>query len=148
MFFYTVIFLVCLIAAVIIAWLYRLTSSIGTTIRKTKSSRSESGPTGHVDANKDVSAAWDVKSRNARGTLAKTHAGRSKFGYEIGEDNSYYGPRDKYAAPLHAKVQLQSAGWLHREDKTELHGSVYKVTRRLKVREKNPKYVSKPASWS
>jgi len=65
-----------------------------------------------------------------------------------GGDNFYFGPRNDYSAPLHANVQLNSAGWISREDKQTTSGRTYKVNRRVKVREQNPLHVSKPASWS
>ncbi len=150
---YTFILVACIIVAVVIPWLYRLVSGAGTVILQTISPRCEKGPTSHLKANSvrlhthSLSAYRSLETHGAPIISARTHDKRREIRQEIAEDASYYGPRNIYISPTHAKVQLPSAGWLQREDSHSAAGRAYKVTRRLKIREKNPKIVSKPASW-
>ncbi len=153
MLFYTSIFIACIITAVVIPWLYRLVSGAGTVILQTISPRCEKGPTCHLKANSvrlrshSLSAYRSLETHGAPIISTRTHGKRPEIRQEIAEDASYYGPRNIYSAPSHARVRLPSAGWLRREDSHSEIGGTYKVTRRLKVREKNPKIESKPASW-
>jgi hypothetical protein len=76
--------------------------------------------------------------------VGRSHTGKPVVEHESGKDNSY----DECAAPLQAKVLYRSADCINREDKSTFRGNSYKVTRSVKAREKNPQYVSKPASWA
>jgi hypothetical protein len=142
MLFYTTIFLACVIAAIIIPWLYRLISDAGKAVHRTILPHSEHGPTSHLRTSlvRHGSTPWDLKNHRAPGMFAKAEQ-------KIASDDSYYGPRNQYSASTQAKVFMPNAGWIHREDKTAFIGNTYKVTRRLKTREKFPKIVSKPESW-
>ena len=137
MLFYTAILVACVFAAVLIPWFFRLASKAGTTVQRCLFSR-DTGPVSHLPAspitktNKDQSV-----------TLA-----RARADIKSERDNSYLGPRNDYSAPLQAKVHLKSEGWIRREDRMTTGGRTYKVNRRLKVREQNPEYVSKPKSWA
>ena len=153
MLFYTAIFVVCVIAAISIPWLYRLISSAGKAVQQTIFPGSEKGPTSHLkttpvySGNNGASAPWDLTSYNEPMVLARVSANQAEVDQAMGENTSYYGPNNVYAAPLRAKVILPSSGWIQREDKRLHDGITYKVTRRVKTREKNPKYVSRPSSW-
>ena len=150
---YTAIFIACIIAAVAIPWLYRLVSGAGTVILQTIIPGSENGPTSHLKVNSvhshshSQSACWSHETQGTPMISAGLHVKRLELRQEIAEDASYYGPRNKHSAPSHPRVQLPGVGWLRREDSISTAGRTYKVTRRLKVREINPKILSKPASW-
>jgi len=139
---YTTIFVACVVAAIIIPWLYRLISGAGKAVHRTILPRSEHGPTSHLKTSlaRHGSTPWDLKNHYAPGMLAKVEQ-------KIAMDNSYYGPRNQYSTSTQAKVFMPNAGWINREDKTALNCNSYKVTRRLKIREKFPNIVSKPTSW-
>lgn len=146
MLFYTTIFVICLIAAVVLPWLYHLISGVGTTIHRAIRPDSDKGPTSHLETSQVRNGAvpWDL---HAPRVIAREYGVRTKADGRIGEDNSYYGPRNSYSELAPSKTRMPNDGWIHREDKTALIGNTYKVTRRLKTREKNPRIVSKPSSW-
>jgi hypothetical protein len=166
MFIYSVILIASLTATVAIALLYRILSGAGSAVQRSVLSRSKNGPTSHLDnqsvrtVNNDAPpvswvrhlgappASGDLRVQDVPWMLARAHTGKPGVEHESGKDNSYIGPRDKYAAPLQAKLRNQSADCINREDKSEFWGKSYKVTRRVKAREKNSQYVSKPASWA
>jgi hypothetical protein len=154
MFIYSVILIASLTATVAIALLYRILSGAGSAVQRSVLSRSKNGPTSHLDnqsvrtVNNDAPPVSWVRVQDVPWMLARAHTGKPGVEHESGKDNSYIGPRDKYAAPLQAKLRNQSADCINREDKSEFWGKSYKVTRRVKAREKNSQYVSKPASWA
>lgn len=141
--FYTAIFVACLGVALILPWLFRLISSMGRAVHRSIVPRSDNGPTSHLRAHPTRSVNTDSPASVSRKCAVRSHA---ELNTE--SDNSYFGPRKEYSLPLEAKVQLNSAGWISREDRLTTNGRTYKVNRRIKVREKYPKYISKPASWS
>lgn len=153
MLFYTAIFIVCLIAAIIIPWLYRLISGAGKVVQQTVLPRAKNGPTNHVETNQvslsntDTSSPWDLVSHHAPRALARVRARQAEAEHAIGESNSYYGPRNVYSAPLCTETDMPSAGWIQREDRPTPNGASYKVTRRVRTREQNPKAVRKPSNW-
>jgi len=153
MFLYTTIFIVCLVAAVTIPWLYRLISGAGKVVQQAILPGAEKGPTSHLQANpvyassNGASVPWDLISYNEPKALARIHADRSEAEETMGQNKSYFGPCDVYSAPLRTKVNLPNAGWIQREDKPSLKGTTYKVSRRVKTREKNPQHVGRPSSW-
>jgi len=141
--FYTTIFVACLGTALILPWLFRLISSTGRAVHQSIIPRSDSGPTSHLKAYPTRAVKTDSPASVSRNCTVRSHADLNAE-----SDNSYFGPRNQYSLPLEAKVQLNSAGWISREDRLTTNGRAYKVNRRIKVREKYPKYISKPASWS
>jgi hypothetical protein len=150
MLFYTTIFVACVIAAIIIPWLYRLISGAGKAVHRTILPRSEHGPTSHLKTStvRNGSHPFDLKNHHAPGMLlAREYAGRSKVGQKIGENTSYYGPHNNYSAPSYNKARMPKADWIHREDKTALIGSTYKVTRRVNTKMKMPKILRKQSIW-
>lgn len=153
MFFYTAIFIACVIAAITIPWLYRLISGAGKMVQQTILSGSEKGPVSHLNTNpvyagnNGASPPWDLVSYNEPSAQARARAKRSAAESNTGKNNSYIGPRNEYSAPLHANVDLPSFGWIQREDKPLQDGTSYKVTRRVRTREKSPKHVNRPSSW-
>ena len=150
MLFYTTIFVASLIGAVVILWLYRLISGAARAIHKTTLPRSDTGPTSHLETSpvRNGSTPRDLKNQHVpEMLLAREYAGRPKVEPKFAGDNSYYGPHDQYSALTYTNAWMPSADWIHREDKTALIGNTYKVTRKAKTREKNPKIVSRPSSW-
>ena len=145
MLFYTTIFVACVIAAIVIPWLYRLISGAGKAVHQTILPRSERGPTNHLETSpvRNGSTPWDLKNHHATGNLAMEYAARPKAEQKFAGDNSYYGPRNNYSALKPVKSRMPSADWIHREDKPALKGDIYKVTRRAK------KFtgILKPLSW-
>ena len=142
---YTTIFVACVIAAILIPWLYRLISGAGNAVHQTILPRSEHGPNSHLETHpvRNGSSPWDLKKHHALGMLAMEYAARPKAEQKFAGDNSYYGPRNNYSALKPVKSRMPSAGWIHREDKQMLKGDTYRVTRRAK------KFtgILKPLSW-
>ena len=145
MLFYTTIFVACVIAAIVIPWLYRLISGAGKAVHQTILPRSEHGPTSHLETSPvhNGSTPWDLRNHHAPGMLAMEYAARPKAEQKFAGDNSYYGPRNNYSALKPVKSRMPNAGWIHREDKPTLKGDTYRVTRRAK------KFtgILKPLSW-
>lgn len=140
--FYISIFAACAVSALVFAWLFRLITKVGSKAIRTIRPGSDTGPTSHLHVFPD-----SIEDKERVASFSRASAVRSTDDSCSGGDSSYFGPRNDYSAPLHAKVQLNSAGWISREDRQTTDGRTYKVNRRVKVREQSPKYVSKPASW-
>jgi len=136
-------FAACVVSAFVFAWLFRLISKVGSKAIRAICPGSDKGPTSHLHVFPD-----SILDKERVASFARARAVRSTDESHTGGDNSYFGPRNDYNAPLQANVQLNSAGWIRREDKHTVSGRTYKVNRRLKVREVSPHYVSKPESWS
>ena len=153
MLFYTAIFVSCVLAAIIIPWLYRLISGAGKAVQRTVLPGAEKGPVSHLNTspvyagNNGASTPWDLVSYNESTALARVRAKRSAAERNTAKNNSYIGPRNEYSAPLHVNVDLPSFGWINREDRPSKDGKTYKVTRRVRTREKNPKHVNRPSNW-
>ncbi len=145
MLFYTTIFVACLIAAIIIPWLYRLFSGAGKAVHRLILPRSEHDPTSHLKAGsvREGLTPWDIKDHRAPGMLAMEYAARPKAEQRLAGDDSYYGPRNSYSALKPVKSRMPNAGWINREDKPTPKGNTYKVTRR----EKKFTGILKPSSW-
>ena len=145
MLFYTAIFVACLIAAIVIPWLYRLISGAGKAVHRTILPSSERGPTSHLATSpvRNGSTPFDLKNHRAPGMLAMEYAARPKAEQKLAGDNSYYGPHNNYSALKQTKSRMPSDGWIHREDRPTLKGDTYRVTRRAK------KFtgILKPTSW-
>lgn len=141
--FYISIFAGCLVVALSLPWLYRMVCRVTAALLRSIRPRTKTGPTSHLQAH-----SRSVLKKDSLASVSGAIAVRSQFDSQNGDDNSYFGPMNKYSVPLQAKVQLNSAGWIRREDRQTVSGRTYKVNRRLKVRVQNPVYVSKPASWS
>jgi len=146
MLFYTTIFVACVLAAIIIPWLYRLISSAGKVVQRTILPGSEHGPTSHLETIpvRNGSTQFDLKNHHAPGMLAVEYAARPKAEQKFAGDNSYYGPRNNYSSLTPVKSRMPSADWIHREDKPTPKGDTYRVTRRAK------KFtgILKPTSWN
>jgi hypothetical protein len=146
MLFYTTIFVTCLIAAIVIPWLYRLISGAGKAVHRTILPSSEHGPTRHLATSPvgNGSTPFDLKNYHAPRVLAMEYAARPKAEQKLAGDNSYYGPRNNYSALKLVKSRMPSADWIHREDRPTFKGDdTYRVSRRAK------KFtgILKPTSW-
>ena len=141
--FYISIFVACAFSALVFAWLFRMITKAGSKAIRVICPGSDKGPTSHLHVFPD-----SILDKERAASFSGARAVRSTDESHTGGDNSYFGPRNDYSAPLRANVQLNSAGWIRREDKQTVNGRTYKVNRRLKVREANLLYVSKPESWS
>ncbi len=153
MLFYTTVLIGCVIAAVVIPWVHRTISNVGSTIHKTIAPQSDKDPTSHLQTNplapatQSMPTHWDLQSHDARGMMIKNYNGHSKDQHQPSKVNSYFCPNGEYSLPLHVRVELTSAGWIKREDRLEKGGRTYKVTRLVRARELHPRYVDKPLSW-
>jgi len=141
--FYISIFAACVVSALVFTWLFRLITKVASKAIRTIRPGSDKGPTSHLHVFPD-----SILDKERVASFSRARAVRSTDESHTDGDNSYFGPRNNYSAPLQANVQLNSAGWIRREDKQTVSGRTYKVSRRLKVREVNPHYMSKPESWS
>jgi hypothetical protein len=140
--FYISIFAACVVSALVFAWLFRLITNVGSKAIQAIRPGSDTGPASHLHVFPD-----SIHDKERVAAISMARAVSSDDDARSGGDNFYFGSRNDYSAPLHANVQLNSAGWINREDKQTTCGRTYKVNRRVKVREQNPQHVSKPASW-
>ncbi len=141
--FYISIFAGCLVVALALPLLYRMVCRATSALFRSIFPATDKGPTSHLQAHSS-----SVIKMNSLASVSGACAVRAHADLQTARDNAYFGPMKNYSEPLQTKVQLNSAGWIRREDIQTVSGRTYKVNRRIKLREANPKYVSKPASWS
>ena len=141
--FYVSMFAACLVTALVLPWVFRMVCGATTALFRSIFQATDKGPTSHLQAH-----SWSLIKKNTLASVSRACAVRAHTDSQTARDNAYFGPMKNYSEPLQTKVQLNSAGWIRREDKQTVSGRTYKVNRRIKLREANPKYVSKPASWS
>jgi hypothetical protein len=140
--FYISIFAASVVSALVFTWLFRLITKLGSKAIRTIRPSSDKGPASHLHV-----FPVSILDKETVASVSRVRAVRPSDNSRSGGDNSYFGPHNDYSTPLHVKVQLNSAGWISREDRQTSGGRTYKVNRRVKVREQNPTYVNKPASW-
>ncbi len=141
--FYISILVGCLAVALALPWFYRMVCRATTTLLRSVLPGTDKGPTRHLQA-----YSRSVIKNNTLASISRACAVRAHTDSQTARDNAYFGPMNEYSVPVQTRVQLNSAGWIRREDRQTVGGRTYKVSRRIRVREQNPKYVSKPASWS
>ena len=168
MLFYSTMFIVSLILAVVILWFYRASrdtsKAIYTTIRPGRVDHSPSDPLNDTVAHKTLTNAESplgMKSHQAARNLGQTHRARSivqtPWGWpghkrpRVGEFRTHLASNNSSndapsADP--ASIRSQKVGWPYREDMMKTGGKVYKTTRKVPPpRKATPKTISKPWGW-
>jgi len=163
MLFYATIFIVCLVLAGVILWVYRSSADTSKAIYNTIIPLSEAkNPADHVKdakpqkAGTDTPQPWGRKTHQTPGNLARTHAAMPATDKPWGWPGSAQQRENK--APhcsLYEEKKAKSksthnpnVGWPYREEMSETGGRAYKVTRRAsRPKKTNLKTVSKPWGW-
>ena len=168
MFFYSTMFIVSLIVAVVILWFYRVSADTSKAIYTTIiPSRVDESPSDHLNdtvAHKTRTDAENPLGRKSHQTprnLVRTHRAKSIEqtpwgwpGHKRPQDREF---RPHFAsnnssndAPSAdpASIRSQKVGWPYREDMMRTGGRVYKITRKLPPPKKtNLKTLGKPWGW-
>ena len=141
MLFYTSLMIASLFAALVLLWAFHLIRNASQAVLKSMTPDSIKGPTGHlgtVGKSKRKSgpiAPWGWKNHNTPQNMAKTHAAKPLM-----RDNPY-------AVKKTDSSHLPQAGWVHREDKSELGGNSYKVSRKVNDMAAGFKTADRPWGW-
>jgi len=124
MFFYVSLFVACVITTMLVLYLYNALAGAGRAVFKALLPSSKNSSTGHLERARQNStkngaqAPWGWKGNNnevrARGLNGATVNGASGLDTLIGNCDN----------------QSASVGWPYREEKTEVAGTAYKVSRK------------------
>ena len=158
MFFYTALFVASLIAAFIIIWLYRSIADAGKAVYQAMLPSSRHAATSHLESLtvrtsvNETPTPWGWKSHETPTNLAKTHAAlpteKSPWGWKGNPRGvSEHRPRNGQTASQPASRKNQNVGWPYREEKSEIGGKAYKVSRTVRLKKTNLANTNKPWGW-
>ena len=145
MLFYTSLFIASLFAALVILWAYHAIADASQAVLKSMMPSTKSGPTSHLGTQgkrlrkSGPQTPWGWKSHDTPENMAKTHAAKPLM-----RDNPY-------ANSDSGKSQISKAGpktgWVHREERSELGGNAYKVSRKVSATAAGFKTADRPWGW-
>jgi hypothetical protein len=170
MFFYISLFVASIIAAFVALYLFNLLVSAGRAVQKSMLPSSKGNVTRHVGGVRygtaaDTSTPWGWKGHSTPAGEARTHpakpapAAKTPWGWQNGQGSARGSKRTTSAATgldafmkNGAKQKSVSGGnpnvgWPYREEKKEVAGRAYKVTRKNTTRSSNVKSVKAPWGW-
>ena len=174
MFFYALLFIGSVIAAVMILYLYNMLLRIGKSVYRSRLPGSRDNLTSHLDAIRfstainDVQTPWGWKSHATPESTARTHpaAPNRQAPWGWSGNNSNREVRDRGPGTMNpdatgfdaflsnnvgasgpGSAQQSPVRWPFREDKSEAAGRVYKVTRKAGLPKTNLKNTAKPWGW-
>ena len=142
MFFYTSLFIASLFAALVILWAYHAIANAGQAVLKSILPSAKTGPTSHLSPRttrptiNSTRTPWGWESHDTPANMAKTHAAKPASM----RDNPY-------VASKPARTQQSVSAWVHREERSELGGKAYKVTREVSATASGFKDASRPWGW-
>jgi hypothetical protein len=142
MIFYASLFILSLFAAFVGLWIYHSIARAGKTFSKFGTPGAKSGPTSHLRpkakraTKSGAPTPWGWKSHDTPANLAKTHAAKPPVTL-----------RNPYIPAKSKSVHTPDAGWLNREEKSELGGKAYKVTRSVDSTAAEFKTADRPWDW-
>ncbi len=143
MLFYTSLFIASLLAALVILWAYHAIADVGQALFKSMlPGAKNNGPTRHLGTHtmrptiNGTPTPWGWKSHDTPENMAKTHAAKPASM----RDNPY-------VASGASQPKLTSSGWVHREERSELGGKAYKVTRKVSATAEGFKTADRPWGW-
>jgi hypothetical protein len=166
MFFYTGLIVASVIVALVILWLYNAIADAGKVVYRAMLPSSKSNATKQplrqrlATTINDTPTPWGWKSGATPANEAQTHPARpskqAPWGWP-GNDNEIreHGAAAAYNAHLDgANAQLRSketekpnVGWPYREEKLEMAGKTYKVSRKVRPKRANLATTGKPWGW-
>ena len=168
MLFYSTMFIVSLILAVVILWFYRASrdtsKAIYTNIMPGRVDHSPSDPLNDTVAHKartDAESPLERKNHQTPRNLVQTHRAKSieqtPWGWpghnrhQVREFRTHFASNNSLNdAPSvdPASIRGQKVGWPYRKDMMRTGGKVYKITRKVPPTEKtNLRTLSKPWGW-
>ena len=160
MFFYTALFIASLLAALVILWVVRTIRYNAGSVYKTVIPEIEIGSTSQLKpkaapiASGGSQSPWGWKGHETPANAAKTHAALptekphwdwSGSRNEVHDQQSHNGPFDNLSK--RAITQKAGAGWPQREEKLEVAGKAYKVTRKAPSKTSDAGTLDKPWGW-
>jgi len=168
MFFYISLFVASIIAAFVVLYLFNLLVSAGKRIQKSSLPSSKGNPTRHVGGVRygtaaNTSTPWGWKGHASPSSAARRHPAKppvkTPWGWQGGEGPVRNGNHStKEATGLDAFIENSAnktsvngvspnVGWPYREEKKEVAGRAYKVTRKNTARSSNVSSVKAPWGW-
>ncbi len=151
MLFYIAIFLACLVAGLLIPWLFRSLSGLRKVFEKTTRPLSKIQSTSHLRAYAESSKKQDPLVPELALATANSAEARKKMGGGV----SYYDPRKEYSVPHQSTMLLNRTERLTRQERQVVeratglvHTSSYKVSREIRIPQNNSKSDSKPVVMS
>jgi hypothetical protein len=147
MLFYTSLFIASLFAAFVGLWAYHAFRKAGQAIFKSVLPGAKTGPASHLGpaikrstkkraSRNGTQTPWGWKSHTTPTNLAKTHAAKPT----AVRQNPYIVAKPK----TNHKADM---GWVRREEKSELGGKAYKVTRGVSATAEGFKDADRPWGW-
>jgi len=170
MFFYALLFVGSVIAALIILYAYNAVLRVGKSVYKARLPGSGENLTSHLD-NKSVNGAqtpWGWGSHATPANSARTHPAspnrQAPWGWRGSEQEVRSRDSATPASTANATgfdaflknntdasgsqaAQKPTVSWPYREDKSEAAGRVYKVTRKSRLAKTNLKNTATPWGW-
>ncbi len=142
MLFYTSLFIACVFAAFLAIWAYHAIADASQAIMATMLPRTKKGPTSHLGTQTQrnrkhgTQTPWGWKNHQTPATIAKTHAAKPQH-------TSF----DDLAVTGSKKSDEHRENWVRRENKSELGGNAYKVTRQANATAEGFKQADRPWGW-
>jgi hypothetical protein len=140
MFFYTSLFIVSIFVALIVLWLYHSIADVGQTLLKSILPDKKKGPTSHLSARimsktiNETQTPWGWRNHETPAKRARAHAATPL---------NYHGAKNVAAD----SSRSNNAAWVHREERSELAGKSYKVTRKNETVAEGLKASDRPWNW-
>ena len=142
--FYTAIFLACLVAGLLIPWLFRVLSGKGNVVEQAARPLSKIQSTSHLGHYAKSAIDKDPWAPE----LALVNANHAKVRKEMGGGGSCYDPCREYSVPHQAKMLLKRVDRIGRNERRVVKTATYKVSREIRVPQNNSKSVCKPVIMS
>jgi len=162
MFFYISLFVASIIAAFVALYLFNLLVDAGRAIQKSWLPSAKGNATRHVGGVRhaaDTSTPWGWKGHAtpagaARGHPAKPSASQTPWGWQGRESDDRVKKSTGLDAFLQSSAQQKqktaanpTVGWPYREEKREVAGRAYKVTRKAAPQGASLRNAKKPWGW-
>ncbi len=145
MLFYTALFIASLIVALVALWSFNVIADAGRSVFKGRLPSTKNASTSHLGVQRlattvnETPTPWGWKSHDTPANMAKTHAAPPSAQSQWGYSNS--------GSVRSVNSEKPAVGWPYREEKSELAGKAYKVSRKTKRPQANLRTASKPWGW-
>ena len=143
MFFYTSLFIASLVAALVILWAYHAIADAGSALMRTMLPSPKKGPTIHLSARpmptttiNGTKTPWGWKNHDTPAHQARAHAAMPTSEQ-----------LDECIEVEPDKPGTLGRTWVHREERSELGGKAYKVTRQVSDTAEGFKDADRPWGW-
>jgi len=172
MFFYTSLFIACVVIALVFLFFYNSVADLGKLIYRKFHSGSKKKPAAHQEERilattiNDTPTPWGWASHATPENIARTHPAapsrQSPWGWPGHHHETYAhhsagvtgntnggGASHSHngGASKPEETETPTVGWPYREEKFELSGKAYKVTRKARPKRTNLRTTGKPWGW-